>query len=323
MAGNGKVSMNQVMDIFNAAKDSDRARVEPVWVEIVVDGAAERDLVVAIRDAFLPEHATAEVRVRRLDDGDVPSYWHPDLCVIVAGGSDEAVQRTAAARARESVPVAIVAESVLDAPTHGLAEVTSGSVGVVISSGDYEGMLKDLATWIIGASDKTFALAANFPFCRRAKVHQLVQAYASKNAAVGAMGTRGSGSDLYVMTSNQAKLALDIAAAYGRPLTIERAQELAGVVSAGVGYREVARAASGIIPGLDWALKAGVGYLGTMTTANAVASHFERVDAGAKALPRVRAFLGTVASMVPGIASGGAHPTERPLLPDQDEEPLS
>ena len=127
------------------------------------------------------------------------------------------------------------------------------------------------------ATEKSTAIASNFPFCRRARVADLMKGYANKNAVVGAIGTRG-GSDLVAMTSNQARLALDIAASYGRALSMQRVQELVGVVTAGVGYRAVARELLGLVPGLGPVLKAGIGYAGTVATGRAVQTRFEHAD---------------------------------------------
>lgn len=318
MANSGRVSMSQVMDVLNAGKDADLQRIEPVFVDILVDAQASRGLVEAIRDAFLPEQATSQVNAALLDEHTKAPVVRPDLCVIIGGGSDDAVRDAASTYAYLGVPVAIVAESVLDAPEPHLSDSLMRLVSVAASS-DYPTLLARLARWVVETSEKSTAMAANFPFCRKAKVAQLVSMYAKENAAIGARGSSGK-SDVALMTSNQAKLALDIAAAYGRPLTLERAQELAGVVSAGVGYRTFARGASKFVPGMGWALNAGVGYLGTMATANAIAAHFERQDAGAKALPRVRALLGTVAGALPAVGeavvrarSGGSDAGTRAL----------
>ena len=81
-----------------------------------------------------------------------------------------------------------------------------------------------------------------------------------------------------VMTANQAKLALDIAVAYGRGLDPWRAVELAGVVGAGFGYRALARAVSQTVPGLGWVFKGAMGYVGTVATARALQVRFDFED---------------------------------------------
>ena len=72
-----------------------------------------------------------------------------------------------------------------------------------------------------------------------------------------------------------AKLALDIAASYGKGLSAGRIPEVAGVVGAGFAYRALARTLLGLIPGAGWVLRAGLGFAGTVATGNAVKARFE------------------------------------------------
>ena len=77
------------------------------------------------------------------------------------------------------------------------------------------------------------------------------------------------------MTLNQAKMVLQIAAAYGQPLTVERARELAAVVGGGFACRAAARQLVGVVPALGWAIKAGIGYAGTAAMGRAAIEYFE------------------------------------------------
>ena len=86
------------------------------------------------------------------------------------------------------------------------------------------------------------------------------------------------GSDLPIMCANQAMLALDIAAAYGRDVSLERAAELAGVLGAGFAWRALARTLVGLVPGIGGLLKAGVGYGGTVATGRALRLRLELED---------------------------------------------
>ena len=68
------------------------------------------------------------------------------------------------------------------------------------------------------------------------------------------------GADFPVLTLNQIRMVLRIAAAYGEELDRERAFEILSVVAAGLGFRTVARHLVGLVPGLGWAVKGGVAY---------------------------------------------------------------
>ena len=296
MATSVNLPMGQMAEVLESAREADRERLEHIELAILVDPEAVRPLVISVRDALLPVHSNSAVRVQLLGEAVLPLYPRPDLCVVVSGGSDGLVKEAATSVVRQGVPVAIVAESVLDVPSLDLPEHQADLVTSIFSVNEAV-RLAQLSHWMISSTEKSTAIASNFPFCRRARVSDLMRDYANKNAVVGAIGSRG-GSDLVAMTSNQARLALDIAASYGRSLSMQRVQELVGVVTAGVGYRAVARSATSVLPGLSWALNAGVGYLGTVATANAIASHYEREDAGERPLPRLRALAESIGTLM-------------------------
>ncbi|MBR1830266.1 MAG: hypothetical protein IJ781_12350, partial [Atopobiaceae bacterium] len=224
MATSSKLPMSQMAEVLESAREADRERLEHVEVAILVDGEAPRPLVISVRDALLPVHSNSAVRVQLLGEATLPLSPRPDLCVVVSGGSDVLVKEAAASAARQGVPVAIVAESVLDTPRPDLPEHLEDLVTTVFSVNEAV-RLAQLSRWMITSTTKSTAVASNFPFCRRARVSDLMRDYANKNAVVGAIGSR-QGSDLVAMTSNQARLALDIAASYGRSLSAQRIQEL-------------------------------------------------------------------------------------------------
>ena len=117
-------------------------------------------------------------------------------------------------------------------------------------------------------------LAANFTFVRKAVALESVRATAFQNAVVGGVLII-PGADMPVMTANQAKMLLQIAAAYGEPLGIERVKELAAVVGGAFAFRTIARQAIGLIPALGWVIKAAIGYSGTLAMGHAAVEYFE------------------------------------------------
>ena len=66
------------------------------------------------------------------------------------------------------------------------------------------------------------------------------------------------------MTANQARMVLNIAAAYGEDLSIDRARELLGVLAAGFGLRALSRQAVKLVPVGGWAASAAIAYAGTV-----------------------------------------------------------
>jgi uncharacterized protein (DUF697 family) len=141
-----------------------------------------------------------------------------------------------------------------------------------------------VAVWeaLLGlASGHTVALGRQFPTMRQAARRRLVGRTARQNGLVGAAFFI-PGTDMAVMTLNQLKMVLALAAMYEMELTQERALELLGVVGVGFGFRTLAREVLGFLPGPAWILKGGIGYTGTLALGEAAARYFE---AGAPATP--------------------------------------
>ena len=132
-----------------------------------------------------------------------------------------------------------------------------------------------MGEWITSVfREKRLAFAQAFEFVRRPLSMEAVRATSFQNAGVGFVMFI-PGADLPIMTLNQAKMVLQIAAAYGQPITTERAKELAAVVGGGFACRAVARQVAGVLPGLGWAVKGAVGYAGTFAMGRAAIEYFE------------------------------------------------
>lgn len=132
-----------------------------------------------------------------------------------------------------------------------------------------------MGEWVVACfRAKRLAFAQAFEFVRRPLSMESVRSTSMQNAGVGFVAFI-PGADLPIMTLNQAKMVLQIAAAYGQPLTMERAKELAAVVGGGFACRAVARQLVGVVPALGWAIKAGIGYAGTSAMGHAAVEYFE------------------------------------------------
>lgn len=270
-----KIPWGKILEVVGAGRDASEGGSQAVRLWVRVSEAAPRGLVLAIKEALVAREASGVVDVRPIG-APAPEGIAPDALVVVCGGEGPLEAALARDAAQRGVPVALVAESAVEVPDVDLPDELSSLVEV-LACADALALVPRLGTWLVGATDKGLALAANFPFCRPAEVDALVRRCAMENAAVGAV-TLMPGSDMAVMTANQAKLALDIAVAYGRGLDLSRALELAGVVGAGFGYRALARVASRVVPGLGWAFKGAMGYAGTVATGRALQVRFDFED---------------------------------------------
>jgi uncharacterized protein (DUF697 family) len=142
---------------------------------------------------------------------------------------------------------------------------------IPLSSGDEE-----LVPRVVRALDEDYLvpLAKGYPPFRRAVCEELIRKNARQNAVIGALPIPGA--DMPVMTANQARMVLNIAAAHGEELSLDRARELLGVLAAGFGLRALARQVVKLIPVGGWAAAAVIGYAGTVAMGRATMLYFER-----------------------------------------------
>ena len=170
----------------------------------------------------------------------------------------------------------------------GSAGSAAGSAGAAASSPDVldapiliddaaaAALDRRMGEWVVAACrEKRLALALSFPFVRRPLSLEAVSATSLQNAGIGLV-LFIPGADMPLMTLNQAKMLLQIAAAYGEPMSAARVKELAAIVAGGFACRSVARQVAGAVPAIGWAVKAGVGYAGTKAMGLAAVEYFER-----------------------------------------------
>jgi uncharacterized protein (DUF697 family) len=120
-----------------------------------------------------------------------------------------------------------------------------------------------------------YGLAARLPVIRAAVIAAIVRRFSRQNGILGA-AIFVPGADFPVLTLNQLRMIFRIAAAYGEEIDRERLPEILAVVGAGLGFRTMAREALGFVPGLGWAIKGGVAYVGTKALGKAATAYFEK-----------------------------------------------
>ena len=124
------------------------------------------------------------------------------------------------------------------------------------------------------AGDSAPALAARLPILREETCRQIIRRTSRQNAVVGCLFII-PGADMPVMTMNEARMVLRIAAAHGEPVGMERALELLGIIGSGFGLRAVARQMLDFMPGPGWVAKGGVAWMGTRALGEAAKAYFD------------------------------------------------
>jgi uncharacterized protein (DUF697 family) len=122
--------------------------------------------------------------------------------------------------------------------------------------------------------ERRLALARGYPPFRKAVCEDVIRRNAVQNAAIGALPVPGA--DMPVMTANQGRMVLSIAASYGEEISVQRVRELVGVLGVGVGLRALGRQAVKLVPVGGWAAAGAIGYAGTLAVGRAAVLYFER-----------------------------------------------
>jgi uncharacterized protein (DUF697 family) len=124
------------------------------------------------------------------------------------------------------------------------------------------------------ADERAYLWAARLPALRQAVVEHTIRKFSRQNGILG-VAIFIPGADLPALTLNQLRMVFRIAAAYGEQIDRDRALEILAVIGAGLGFRAVAREALGFVPGVGWAIKGGIAYVGTQALGKAAAAYFE------------------------------------------------
>lgn len=275
--------------LLDEATDIKRARETDIAVGVYIDDTAPAGLIAHVRNAFASASAHVRMTISYLGAGFVPLPTD-DLAVIVAGNSAEVGADAAALRA-VGVPVMVVTlqpEAVERiAEEHGnaipegdIVSLEHDQAASVDSTSDLSDEVASslderMGRWIVAACrDKRLAYAVSFPFARRPLAKDAVLATSMQNAGVGLVPLL-PGADLPVMTLNQAKMVLQIAAAYGQEMDKNRFKELAAVVGGAYACRTLARELVEFVPVLGFAIRTGIAYGGTAALGYAVIEYFE------------------------------------------------
>lgn len=223
-------------------------------------------------DALL-EVRTLEPDARELPPLDTESTAAVIFAAAMEQLSSPAVEAILAAIGEAGIPAVLVLTAApgveLSFPAAGI-----GPKRVVGIAPDGATPADVLAEAIVDAAgDAAVSLAARLPAIRDEACRQIIRRTARQNAVVGALFII-PGADMPVMTVNEARMVLRIAAAHGEQVGVDRAVELLGVVGGGFGLRAIARQALALVWGPGWAIKSSIAYGGTRAMGEAARSYF-------------------------------------------------
>ena len=228
---------------------------------VAVGGA--RELAALLRRELERGGAAGAIR-----DGVVPGaavYVH----VLTGPTSDEDAAALRRARGERTPIVAVSADPDLDAS---LPFVLATNVVRVRPGAGFD--VDEIARAIARAvGEEATELAARLPVLRNAVCEVLIERFARTNG-IAAAAVFVPGADLPVLTLNQLRLVLRIAAAHGVEVDRERLPEILAVIGGGFALRAIARQLVGAIPVAAWAVKGTIAYTGTRAVGEAAHTYF-------------------------------------------------
>jgi uncharacterized protein (DUF697 family) len=263
-----------VRALYDASKKLTAEREHPVRLAVLVEVDAPDGLVEAAREALRPLTDTGIVDIAVIEpDQMLRVDKRADAAIVLAGGGTHLGPTLQDLRTRV-IPTVVLAVREGESSLYTLLGRPRGDV--LVGADPAPLFSGPLSEWLMARLDKQHAaLAHNFAFVRRAVATEAVRHCAWQNAAIGAV-VFIPGADMPLMTLNQGRMLLQVAAAYGQPLDRERMKELAAVVAGGFAFRTVAREVVGLVPGFGWAIKGGIAYSGTIAMGSAAIGYFEK-----------------------------------------------
>ena len=269
------------LEIRDFEQKLEQQRSAPVHVEVMLDPALDDRLIDELTLAFVPQRLQGKSSVDVLSPSTKPVPHREVDAVVIVVSSIQAtnpiigqLEPIITRLSEQAIPVIVVCSDIETARAD-VAALFGLNILATLVSDKPAFILDHLAGWFAETcGNLKLALAANFAWMRRHIAKEAINNTALQNGAVGLVPVF-PGADLPVMTLNQAKMILEIAAAYGQRLDADRIKELLVVVGGGFAFREAARTAIGWVPMLGWAISGVIGYTGTVAMGKAALKYFE------------------------------------------------
>lgn len=279
MPGKASGKKLSVRRVVRLAREEQRRSDAAVRMLVVGRGVGLQALAAAVAEAA-SDHGAGPAPVDVVDLGGGAPYMGagPDDLVLVAIAGLGLEQLRGVIReahdARAGLMVALPAEAVGPATRAALDAGAVSTELVVFEPGialEHSRLADALAE---AAGDRATAMAARLPWLRPAVVARLIRRAAMENALIGAL-VFIPGADMPMMTLNQIRMVLRVAAAYGLRVEPARAPEVLGVIGAGLGLRALAHQGLKLVPMAGWALKGAIGFGGTIALGRATVAYYE------------------------------------------------
>ncbi len=122
---------------------------------------------------------------------------------------------------------------------------------------------------------KKLSFATRFQAFKLPVIKEIIKTTALQNAVIAGVSLY-PGADLPILTTNQIRMILKIAAVYDRDISFSRAKEIVMVIGGGFTFRAIARELLSFLPTIGFLMKAAVAYGGTVAVGRTANKYFEK-----------------------------------------------
>lgn len=283
-----KLSPVKVRNIYKTLKEVKDEREAPV--NIVLAGSAEAEKEALARRLASGLTYGDDLRFLELTEDRLPAelpleVLTSDVVLLIADERacfSQATAFTIAKLQQMRKPYLVVVEKVEEiSDSSGLVERLFKALGVppdrmtFVSLRADVGIDGELVPRIARAmDDKEVALAARFPVFRGAAADKVIRETSLQNALLATISLF-PGADMPVLSANQTRMVIRLAAIYGQDLTMTRVREILGVLGGGIAFRAIARQLLDLLPGFGRVIKGTVAHGGTVALGKACKRYFE------------------------------------------------
>ena len=280
--GRGSLLPINPMEIVQAVGFAEERSTAEFRLSILVDTTLDADLLAYAKESLRPHADNLLISVIPFYDEHCKFAVGSELVIVLANEAP-VTGRLLIQALKERIPAVVVTldpVKLQQVARDNYNEIDLLSIVTVANTGEkqerFQELFEELGSWITREmADNLLPLARAFPFVREPFVKDAILATALQNAVIGAVFFL-PGSDMPLITLNQIKLFLQIAAVYDAQLGKQRVKELIVLLSGGFGFRAIARRLQHSIPLIRWAIRGTVAYSGTLAVGIAAQLYFEK-----------------------------------------------
>ena len=278
MFGLSSTTISEVKSGLEARKTVHKeAYEEKQLISIVVDTTCDRELICLIRDNFIPQTPAVKVEVMDIHEFQLDNEFQArDLAIILAGENRELTASVASGFSEGNIDCAIITTDDQFIPESSLVDSHEQAPVRLIFHERPQVCLEKLIRWLLATTDNKLGLGVAFPVLRSYACDMMIKGCATENAAIALVPFLNS-SDTALMTANQIKLCVGMAALYNKDISLKLAPEVGFVIAASYGYRSIARGLPETSAVVERGLKAALGAGGTYLT-GVVLQNFYRIS---------------------------------------------